>query len=256
MTFFLVRCQGCDLGLHSWAEAPLCAECRLSLISCPQDRLDESRSTAGIESLHCRYLLVGRSFKIVKRWKKSGGVWINQALLDLPADLLDKLRSLRLEAVVPIPQRKARSWVLGGSPALRIARRLARDLALPLAPVLAPPPFSHARAKDPRQAELGLEQRLSRFIPFQIQLPQGNVLPRSVLLVDDIWTSGATLRSAALILGLSGVRSSHGFCLGFRPSLSIRLDRGHAENSTDLRQRKRGAETIGEKSNGGTLHGS
>lgn len=105
------------------------------------------------------------------------------------------------DLVVPVPLHWRRRWLRGYNQAERIARPLARLLGAPCAEVL-----RRRRATRP-QTGLARAARLSN--------PQGAFVLRRgrwpsaagrVLLVDDVVTTGATLRAAAEVLRESGAR--------------------------------------------------
>jgi predicted amidophosphoribosyltransferase len=90
--------------------------------------------------------------------------------------------------VVPVPRAWSRQIRHGIDPAREIGLRLARALKVPLLDLLAPPIHARRRAGgDHRRPPPDLGIRGSDFGPF--------------LLVDDVVTTGATIRSAALTLG-------------------------------------------------------
>lgn len=88
--------------------------------------------------------------------------------------------------VVPVPTAPLRSALRGFDPALEIATALAEKAGLPFAQCL-------ARTGTGRQVGKRRSQRIGH--PPQIQA-KGEV-PRSILLIDDVLTTGATLASCA-----------------------------------------------------------
>lgn len=94
-------------------------------------------------------------------------------------------------ALVPIPRVLARRWRYGVDPALEIARSLSAVTGLPIVAALQAPIWVHRRA-GPRQAHHGIP-RFRRILP----------VPPGAVLIDDVVTTGATLRAAAEITGIT-----------------------------------------------------
>lgn len=94
--------------------------------------------------------------------------------------------SLHSGAIVPVPTARLRTLARGFDPAAEIASALAGRIGLPLCPCL-------TRSGGGRQAGKRRAQRIGH--PPQVST-RGEV-PRSVLLVDDVLTTGATLSACA-----------------------------------------------------------
>lgn len=104
------------------------------------------------------------------------------------------------DAVVPVPLHWRRRWVRGYNQAERIARPLARRLGLPFVEAL------RRRRATPPQTGLDRKRRLeSPRRAFAPRRRRGG-RPRSgrAILVDDVATTGATLRAAAHALRGAG----------------------------------------------------
>jgi ComF family protein len=101
------------------------------------------------------------------------------------------------DLVLPLPLHPSRLRARGFNQSLEIARPVASALGLALDPAL----LSRTRATPP-QAELPLKERAGNVRgAFACG---GDLAGRRVLLVDDVMTTGSTLREAARILKLHG----------------------------------------------------
>ena len=101
------------------------------------------------------------------------------------------------DLVLPLPLHPSRLRTRGFNQSLEMARPVARALGVAIDPTL----LSRTRATPP-QAELPLKER-ARNVRGAFAC-DGNLAGKRVLLVDDVMTTGATLREAARILKLHG----------------------------------------------------
>ena len=99
--------------------------------------------------------------------------------------------------VVPVPQARERSLARGYHPAGRLARQVASRCALPVEPFLARPRGS------PRQRGLTHAERRRNVAGAFVA---HGAIPHRVLLVDDVYTTGATANAAASALRKAGAR--------------------------------------------------
>jgi len=148
---------------------------------------------------------------VLRRWKSLGGAFFDKRVLKADTTLEARLAGIDLTAIVPIPQDYDRSWRLGGSPTQRIARFLANLTGIPIINALT----ITSPKKKTQQAELSAEKRFENRIQFSLRKQIGG---EAILLVDDFFTTGHTLRSAASTLYWGGSRNIHVFCLGIRPN--------------------------------------
>lgn len=102
------------------------------------------------------------------------------------------------ELVVPVPLPWTRRLVRGFNQAERFGRPLARGLGIPCREALARPAFAAPQSRLARAARVR-----RRAGDFRLRRP-AQVAGRRVLLVDDVFTTGATARAAATVLEAAG----------------------------------------------------
>lgn len=265
----LFRCPTCrqhTLGTEDRHFFPICSTCYRSLVPAPrlcpscgspscgvELRAEESPRCSRpwilrpeIESYSARYLLLGKSYEVLKRWKIHGGILLSRRILR-PSTLLQSVwEKFSPEAIVPVPQFFNRSWKMGGSRTGQIARWLSGQVSKPVCEALQMNGGNrNQREKGPRQAQLDLSSRYERRIPFTAD-PHLLKTFRRIILVDDFMTTGRTLSLAAKQLkhGREDLRI-HVFCLGIRPGQNpMRTQIG-----SDLLDRERGSIPICEEEN-------
>jgi competence protein ComFC len=207
-------CENCLSNLT--ACPPLCQNCGSPLCSQKEDPFlfhceHPWNQTPEIDSYQALYLLSNLSLPVIRQWKKQRTLFSNQQILRLPIFLEKKLLSYPIDVIVPIPQHPKRIWELSGSPPLIISQWLSRTLEIPIVESLtsAGPRTSQARKE--------LYGRIENPVFFEMKKKNSLRKDQAILLVDDIYTSGRTLKAAAKALEVKSPRAIHIFCLGYRP---------------------------------------
>ena len=137
---------------------------------------------------------VGRA--LVAAWKERG----RRPLAALFADVVaDTVARPPVDAIAFVPADRDRSLWRGQNQAEVLAAALAARWALPLVPAL-------TRAR-PTRRQTGLPRRARRANVQNALAASGS--PRTVALVDDVYTTGATASAAATALRRAGARAVH-----------------------------------------------
>jgi predicted amidophosphoribosyltransferase len=131
--------------------------------------------------------------RIVGAWKERGLRRLAAWAAAVVADTHERPDGTSLTFVPADPERRLRR---GHHPAEALARELARTWGIGLEPLL-------VRARgSPRQRELGRAQRRGNVAA--AFTARGGVLPGRLVLVDDVYTTGATANAAAAALRKAG----------------------------------------------------
>lgn len=168
------------LVCHCITPTALCGDCRASLRPAPERLLPGGvRLVAGFEH-------AGTAKTLVHHLKYRG--------ITGYANLVAALLAPRVPPVplVPVPRALTRRVKYGIDPGRALASRLSRLTGAPLAPVLRPPLHSRRRAGGDHRRQVA---------PFRVIGP----LPRALVLVDDVVTTGATLERAVVAIGAERV---------------------------------------------------
>jgi ComF family protein len=202
-------CSGCvaDLGKNQ----PACPRCALPLAhpaplcsACITAQPPFESAWAPFRYGHPLDLLEAR-------FKFRADLAAGRVLSDLLTERMRVDAPARPDAIVPVPLHRARLRARGYNQALELARPLARSLGVPLRDDL----LLRTRVTDPQSALDAKARR--RNVRGAFALTEGVPLPAHVALFDDVMTTGATLREAALTLRRAGVLRVDAWALARAP---------------------------------------
>lgn len=187
-------CTGCLAGLPRLAE-PLCARCGAPT-AWPVRRCREcSGRRIAFATARAAVAYDGAVRNIVAAWKERGLSRLADPAAALVAERTPRPTSIAVVTFVPADA--ARRLDRGHHPAERLARALAARWELPCEPLLVRTGHSE------RQRGLSLAERRRNVRGAFRAAPHSH---RTVLLVDDVYTSGATASAAASALRAAGAR--------------------------------------------------
>ncbi len=118
------------------------------------------------------------------------------------------LNGLRFDALLPVPMHQARQRVRGYNQAERLARVVGAELGLPL------PEGVLTRARAAR-AQVGMaagERRTNLVGAFAVCRPEW-VQGKTLLLIDDVMTTGSSLHECAVVLKVAGAEAVYALTL-------------------------------------------
>jgi ComF family protein len=111
------------------------------------------------------------------------------------------LTGLAIDVIVPVPLHPRRLRWRGFNQSVLLARQISRAYGVPM------DPFLLRRVREtPPQTQLDEEERRRNVRGAFALAPGGTIAKRSVLLVDDVYTSGATVNECSRTLARSGAR--------------------------------------------------
>ncbi len=185
-------CPACGVGIHDWGG--VCSECARSLARAWR-RADEielpERVCAGLS-------YEGACRGLIHRMKYEGDPTATSLLAEL---ILLRLRErdldLRGAAIVPVPLHPIRRRERGFNQSERLARRIAARSPLVLCPDL----LERIRYGRSQTALDPGGRRISVAGAFRTRRPPPD---RRLILLDDVWTTGATARSCLDALRTGG----------------------------------------------------
>lgn len=150
---------------------------------------------------------------LLRAWKYGYDVSAREALLQATTPLLQKVcRTLKqtdvdFEAIVPLPLSPFRLRERGFNQAEDLARWVSGVLNVPVMPLL------RRRFRFGHQADRSHGERHKAMARTPFVLAANISSPCGVLLVDDVCTTGSTMRAAAEVLRAGGVEEVRGFCV-------------------------------------------
>lgn len=122
----------------------------------------------------------------------------------------DELRRMQIDAIVPVPVHPSRKRKRGYNQATVLAEVMGAELGLPVYEAAL-----YRRKKTAASKELNAAERLKNLMSAFYAGPIPQDL-RRVLLVDDIFTTGATMESCTRTLLAAGVEEVYCFALAIR----------------------------------------
>ncbi len=183
------RCPCCGIGFVSdRGEDHLCSDC-----------LGETRHFAKARALaHYEGLLA----ETISRFKYRGDSRLGRPLGDLLAAYADPDFSFAdYLLVIPVPLHSPRLRRRGFNQSLLLARRISRRHSLPLNFTA----LRRTRATAP-QTELSAAERQKNIRGAFAVARQSDVAEKTILLVDDVFTTGATVTECAKVLLRAGAK--------------------------------------------------
>jgi ComF family protein len=147
----------------------------------------------------------GAVAEAIGRLKYEGRIFVARVLVDATAYAW---RDLKVDGVVAVPLHPSRELERGYNQASLVARHIARHLGVPVLPTA----VRRVRPTPP-QVGLGRAMRLRNLERAFAPGPSPRLDAMRILVVDDVVTTGATLRTVADVLRAMGARFAIGAAL-------------------------------------------
>lgn len=197
-------CRECRKDVRP-VEYPFCDRCGRPL---------EGEATHAFECSNCRGVELwferarsaveakGKVLQAIHRYKYNRALWLEPFLAGLLVGAMKQgLPAVRCDQVVPVPLFPTKERERGFNQAGRLARHLSKCLGVPL----------NSRAirrvlPTPSQTHLGRLERQEN-MKGAFAIGAGGVKGATVLLVDDVFTTGATTNACACMLRKAGASS-------------------------------------------------
>ncbi|HKY32977.1 MAG TPA: ComF family protein [Candidatus Polarisedimenticolia bacterium] len=201
-------CPACGAPMGSQAKG-ICADCWAEV---DDDRFPAGPQPAGsrhLDSMACVGPYRGRLRAVIRCLKFAEMPGLAWPLAERLAPALVP-EAARPDAVVAVPLHWARRWRRGYNQSELLARGVARLLRAgrPL------PALKRARRTAPQPGRSRRERVRNVRGAFEASAGGGRLEGARVLLVDDIVTTGATLRECARVLRQAGAREVHAAAVG------------------------------------------
>lgn len=193
-------CSSCQNFIERIVD-PICPVCEYySFDGSTHDRCKSNYTIDGLISFFRYKGVVQKAIKQIKYRFVSDMVSYLVSLADV-STVLENHASLKDATVVPIPLHSSRQRFRGFNQAVLIGKHLANSSHLDYDESL----LKRVRYVKP-QVEMKTKKERLRNVQGIFEVPSGSHLPEIVLLVDDVFTTGATMREAAETLKRSGVK--------------------------------------------------
>jgi len=198
-------CSDCTLGL-GWIKSPRCPSCGAPFLDSPQsdDHLcgDCLRNSFTFDVARSAVLYAGGVRDRIHQLKFGRQLHWSPALVDLLMETCDWMKAFGpVDVILPVPLHRQRLQQRGFNQAGLLAAEFGRRLSMPVRFGV----LGRQRATQP-QTRLGRRERLENVQgAFAVAKPEW-VRDQSVVLIDDVFTTGTTLNECARVLKRAGAR--------------------------------------------------
>lgn len=193
-------CSSCRRRVH-YLSGPLCCRCGKKLSDCEAEYCGDCGRRRHLFTAGRALYEYGDIAPALYRFKYEGcREYAGFFGRELASQLGGYIRSLKPDGLVPIPMYPAKERRRGYNQASLLAQALGRELNLPVYPKL----VSRNRNTRPLK-ELNSEERVNN-LKRAFNLAQNGVKLKTIILVDDIYTTGSTMDQVSTVLLAGGCK--------------------------------------------------
>ncbi|MEG1512765.1 MAG: phosphoribosyltransferase family protein [Raoultibacter sp.] len=201
-TLLCDECQRALAFIDFWRACPLCGAPHGS-VQCsecnPIALKTLARKKLPFSACVCTAAFTPTTARLITTYKDRGEVRLAQSIAHMMAQVIPPRWPIELEAITVIPASANALRRRGFDHARLLADALADALNMPVVPTLARPRSKDQRGLSKSERAQNMKER------FQVNAALHSPLPSSILLVDDVFTTGATLCAATDALQAAGV---------------------------------------------------
>lgn len=194
-------------------QEPICKKCGRPIPEETAEYCENCESTTVLwDSGRCLYPYRGVFNNALMKVKQEGTKeFVRYFGTELARQYAAYIKEIAPDYIVPVPLHKGKLRQRGFNQAELLAEELAEQTGIPLYCMLL------KQKKTTDQKKLSGEQRkrnLSHAFAIDIKLCQKKKIPHTVLLIDDIFTTGSTMNACATVLKQYGVQNIYFLCVG------------------------------------------
>lgn len=198
-------CDGCYRQIQ-WVEAPICPCCgrmvATTAVTCHYCR----QNPLPLQQIRAATLFTEPVSTIIHKMKYEGMFGLAELLATLMTQAWPRWQ-MPADYIVPVPLHPDREKKRGYNQSALLAKRLGRSSGFPYMPGV----LKRIR-NTPPQVGLTVVERLTN-VHGAFAVGRSEIFNKTILLVDDVCTTGATLTAAAQALLDAGAHSVSGYCL-------------------------------------------
>ncbi|HAK57464.1 MAG TPA: amidophosphoribosyltransferase [Lachnospiraceae bacterium] len=205
-------CSVCQKKLPEVRE-PVCRRCGKPIAD-PEAELcfDCGRRVDGALTENAALFVYNEDMRRAMAEFKYGGCFSDAAFYadQIAGRHLERIRGWHIDAIVPVPIHRRREWFRGYNQAGQLACELGLRLGLPVVEAL----VRSRQTRALKELDPGQRRKMLKGVFELSEKGRSDIIGgANILLVDDIYTTGATLDECARVLLMGGAGSVYGICL-------------------------------------------